>query len=236
MDKWSLNKHIQFDIFPCLLCGRAESGSFGICPACAQALPHNQSACRQCALPIPDGSHTQLCGQCISSPPSYQQTETPYIYAPPLDALITALKFRQQLTHAQLLGSLLAQHLQKTLRVIPECIVPVPLHSSRLRERGYNQALELARPIARTLGIKLERNLAQRIRQTQAQTDLKFNSRAANLHRAFQIRRPPSYTHIAIVDDVITSGHTVEALAQEFRKVGVEKIEIWAIARAVYRN
>ncbi len=223
------------NIFPCLLCGTAESGRLGICPACEQALPHNPSACRRCALPIPQSSHSQFCGQCLDSPPHYHQALTPYIYAAPLDALITGLKFRRQLHCARLLGGLLARHLQENLRQYPECIVPVPLHPSRLRERGYNQALELARPLAQALEIRLERNLVQRIRQTRPQTDLKLASRAANLRQAFRVHRPPRYRHVAIVDDVITSGHTVNTLAYEFRRQGVEKVEIWAIARAVCR-
>ncbi len=124
----------------------------------------------------------------------------------------------------------------KNPRQYPECIVPVPLHPARLRERGYNQALELARPLARSLGIRLEKNLVQRVRQTRPQTELKLASRAANLHQAFRLKRPPNYRHIALVDDVITSGHTVNALACEFLREGVEKVEVWAIARALSRN
>ncbi len=226
---------IGLNIFPCLLCGTAESGRHGICPACEHALPRNASACQRCALPIPQSSHTRVCGQCLDSPPHYHQALAPYIYAAPIDALITGLKFRRQLHCARLLGSLLARHLQENLRQYPECIVPVPLHPSRLRERGYNQALELARPLAQALGIRLEKTLAQRVRHTRPQTELKLTSRAANLRQAFRVHRSPCYRHVAIVDDVITSGHTANALACEFRRQGVEKVEIWAIARAVCR-
>lgn len=236
MNNWLKSSLINLNIFPCQLCGAANAGRLGICGACEQALPHNLSACRRCALPIPDIGHAQLCGQCLACPPPCYQAQVPYIYAAPLDALITGLKFRQQLYSAQLLGGLLAQHLQTNLRTYPECIVPVPLHPRRLRERGYNQALELARPLARSLGIGLEKNLVQRVRQTRPQTELKLASRATNLRQAFQLKRSPNYRHIALVDDVITSGHTANALAQEFHRRGIEKIEIWAIARAVCRN
>lgn len=236
MNKWLNNSPTRLNIFPCLLCGTTNAGRLGICHACERDLPHNLSACRRCALPIPDTPHSQLCGQCLASPPVCYQAQVPYIYAPPLDALITGLKFRQQLHCAHLLGSLLAQHLQKNLRQYPECIVPVPLHPSRLRERGYNQALELARPLSRSLGIPLEKNLVQRVRQTRPQTELKLASRASNLRQAFQLKQAPNYRHIAIVDDVITSGYTVNALAQVFYQQGVEKLEVWAIARAICRN
>ncbi len=236
MNKWLNINLSQLNIFPCLLCGAPKSEPLGICSACEQALPHNLSACQHCALPIPPGSHSQVCGQCLDSPPPSYRAHVPYIYAAPLDALITGLKFRQQLHCARLLGGLLAQHLRENLHPCPECIVPVPLHPSRLRERGYNQALELARPLAHTLGIKLEKNLVQRVRPTRPQTDLKLASRAANLRKAFRINSLVAYKHIAIVDDVITSGHTVNALVNEFCRLGVEKVEVWAIARAIYRS
>ncbi len=236
MNNWLKNNPIRLNIFPCLLCGTSDSGRLGICSACEHALPHNLSACRRCALPIPDTRHAQLCGQCLGSPPPCHQAQVPYIYAAPLEGLITGLKFRQQLHYARLLSGLLTQHLTKNPRQYPECIVPVPLHPARLRERGYNQALELARPLARALGIRLEKNLVQRVRQTRPQTELKLASRAANLRQAFRLKRPPNYRHVALVDDVITSGHTVNALACEFLQQGVEKVEVWAIARALYRN
>lgn len=236
MNKWLKNKLTRLNIFPCLLCGKAKSEHTGICRACEQALPHNLSACRRCALPIPAASQVQLCGPCLASPPFYYQAQVPYIYAAPLDSLITGLKFRQQLHCGQLLGRLLAQHLQENLQPYPECIVPVPLHPGRLRERGYNQALELARPLSRSLGIQLEKTLVQRVRQTRPQTELKLAARAANLHQAFRLKQPPDYQHIALVDDVITSGHTLNALAHEFLKQGVEKVEVWAIARTIYRR
>ncbi|VAX07901.1 Competence protein F homolog, phosphoribosyltransferase domain; protein YhgH required for utilization of DNA as sole source of carbon and energy [hydrothermal vent metagenome] len=235
MNKWINFNQLNFNIFPCLLCGCAHANKTRLCFACEQALPHNLSACRRCALPIPPDSHTRLCGQCLDSTPPSSAAHIPYVYAAPLDALLTGLKFRQQLHHGHLLGNLLTHYLHKKLRQLPECIVPVPLHASRLRERGYNQALEIARPIARSLGIKLEKNLVLRVRKTQAQSDLKQAARAANLHQAFRITRPPGYEHIALVDDVVTSGHTVNSLAEEFAKVGVKKVEIWAVARAVYR-
>lgn len=236
MNKWLNNNPVRANLFPCLLCGLEAAGRLGICPACEQALPHNLFACRRCALPIPQSSHVQLCGQCLDAPPAFHQAQVPYIYAAPLDALLTGLKFRQQLHQARLLGGLLARYLQENLRRYPECIIPVPLHPSRLRERGYNQALELARPLARALGVPVEKNQVQRIRQTQAQTELKLDDRARNLRHAFQVHRSPGYRHVALIDDVITSGHTLNALAEAFCQQGVERIEVWAIARAVYRR
>lgn len=164
-------------------------------------------------------------------PPFFNHVHAPYLYAPPLSRLITGLKFKQKLHHAQVLGHLLLTDIQKADVPKPQCLVPVPLHPDRLRERGYNQALEIARPIAKSLGVKLENNLCQRSKPTAPQTELKLKDRKANLHHAFRINTISHYRHIAIIDDVITTGHTVQELARLFRQAGVETIEVWAIAR-----
>lgn len=113
----------------------------------------------------------------------------------------------------------------------PQCLIAVPLHPKRLRERGYNQALEIARPLAKSLAIKLENNLCQRVKHTPPQTDLKLKDRRVNLRHAFHINTIKHYRHIAIIDDVITTGQTVQELARVFRLAGVETIEVWAVAR-----
>lgn len=179
---------------------------------------------------------TGLCATCLKTPPFFNQVHAPYLYAPPLNKLITGLKFRQQLHHARVLGHLLLNHIKKvhspnTAHPKPQCLVPVPLHPVRLRERGYNQALEIARPLAKSLNIKLEKNICQRIKPTAPQTDLKLKDRKANLRHAFHINTIRHYRHIAIIDDVITTGHTVQELARSFQQAGIETIEIWAIAR-----
>ena len=110
--------------------------------------------------------------------------------------------------------------------------MPVPLHPSRLRERGYNQALEIARPVARHLGIALDYHCTRRVRATPPQTELPRRQRHGNVHGAFALCRTPKATRIAIVDDVMTSGHTVNELAGCLRRAGVRHIEVWVVARA----
>lgn len=118
-----------------------------------------------------------------------------------------------------------------TAQAFPDVIIPVPLHTSRLRERGYNQALEMARPIANLLKIPVDHRSALRTRETVAQSDLPEKLRRNNVKGAFKITGLQA-DHVAIIDDVMTTGHTVEELASEVRKAGIKKIDIWTCARA----
>jgi ComF family protein len=155
----------------------------------------------------------------------------PYRYAAPLDRLIPALKFGGKLAHARLLGELLAEELAASGARRPELILPVPLHARRLRERGYNQALELARPVARALGLPLETRACTRLRATAAQSGLDLKARRANLRGAFAVPAL-GVKHVAVLDDVVTSGSTVAELARALARAGVERVDVWAVARA----
>lgn len=134
--------------------------------------------------------------------------------------------------HARLLGELFLREVGPRITLLPDAVIPVPLHSSRLRRRGFNQAVELARPIARSLGTRIDRSAAIRTRDTRPQAELPFKQRRQNIHDAFAIRGPLSYRHVAIVDDVMTSGHTVSQLALCLKCAGVKHIQVWALARA----
>ena len=130
-----------------------------------------------------------------------------------------------------MLGDLLADAVNAQA-VKPEVIIPVPLHSSRYRERGFNQSLEIARILSRRLVIPLDYRSCSRIHATQAQTQLDAKERARNLKKAFAITKPLPYTHVAILDDVVTTGATVNELAKMLRQAGVKRIDVWACARA----
>jgi ComF family protein len=156
----------------------------------------------------------------------------PFLYASPIDRFILELKFRARLDRARLLGELLGDYLSRHGRAFPECVIPVPLHRRRLRERGYNQALELARPVSRMLDIPLQYHEAVRIRATAAQSDLDLAGRKRNVHGAFALAQPLKAKHVAIMDDVITTGHTANELARCLRRGGVQTVEVWALARA----
>ncbi|MEW6648246.1 MAG: ComF family protein [Pseudomonadota bacterium] len=222
---------VQTAFFPstCLLCGAPGSGGLDLCPGCLHALPWNGAACAVCAAPLPQPG---TCGHCLQHPPPYQATLTPLLYRPPLDWLVQGFKFNQRLPPGRLLGELLARHLVEHVVAVPDLIVPVPLHPARLHERGYNQALELARPVARRFGIPLAPERVRRTRATATQSLLAAEERRRNVRGAFELVRPLAARHVAIIDDVIATGSTVGELARVLRRGGAERIEVWAVARA----
>jgi ComF family protein len=175
-----------------------------------------------------------LCGQCLQDPPSYDSAVSLFRYAYPADHLILRLKFQAQLHLARALGELLARHLKREMQTMPEIIIPVPLHRARLRERGFNQALEIARPIARSLSIPVDYKSCERVRKTSAQSLLPAAERRKNIKGAFRVTRLIAARHVAILDDVMTTGHTVQELAATLRKAGVERIDVWVVARAAW--
>lgn len=227
-------KNIQSWLFQpvCLLCRANGEADQDLCTGCHADLPRNSIACQRCALPL--AAHpkaTLICGQCQSHPPPFNRTFAPFLYQSPLDFLIQDLKFHGHLAAARLLGGLLSEVLERQGGPLPECIIPVPLHPTRLRERGFNQALELARPVARRLGIPILADGVKRIRLTPAQSQLDLNARRENLRGAFFLSRAIQARHVAIFDDVITTGTTASELALTLQRAGIEKIEVWACAR-----
>lgn len=221
----------------CLLCGAPGAGGRDLCAACAAALPWNRSACGRCALPLavadgaqaPDGG--RLCGRCQQAPPPLDAARAAFLYGFPLDRLLPRLKFHQGLAAGRLLAALAAEAFAQAPR--PEALVPVPLHRTRLRERGYDQALELARPLARRLDLPLRDDLLRRRKPTAPQSRLDAAARRRNLEHAFEVRRhAPLPAHVALFDDVMTTGATLHAAAGALRKAGVRRVDAWVCARA----
>jgi len=155
----------------------------------------------------------------------------PFLYRTPVDALLRAFKFQGRLVHVRVLARIMSDHVQASGSRLPDLLVPVPLHPSRLRERGFNQAVELARLIGRALAIPLDTQTCQRIRLTSAQSGLTATERRRNLRNAFYVRPMDLPRSLAIVDDVMTTGATVASMAQALRRQGVERIEVWVCAR-----
>lgn len=227
-------KQAQRWLYPpfCLLCARRCPAERELCRDCAGDLPWNRHACPRCALPMPAESGAQLCGQCLKSPPAWDSAASPLIYDWPLDQLLQRFKFHADLATGQLLGELLAEFLAAMPGAKPDAIVPVPLHSARLRERGFNQALELARPVSRRLHLRLETRLCLRRINTAVQSKLDARERWRNLRDAFEVRGAIAGRQLAILDDVVTTGATVAALGQALREAGAAGIQVWSLARA----
>jgi len=192
--------------------------------------------CRQCANPLADIDVALLCGRCLRQRPAYDATVTAFDYAAPVDQLLLQLKFGARLALAPLLAELLHVAIQQQQGwQAPQLLCPVPLGPARLAERGFNQALEIARPLARLLDVPLQPRLALRVRETRAQSGVAPQERQANLAHAFAIA--PEWAallqgcHVGIVDDVMSSGHTVNALAAACKRAGAARVSILVVAR-----
>ena len=233
VNNWLLKAHDWLLPASCVLCGRAGAGGRDLCLGCAAELPYLESSCQRCAIPLPQ---TGICGQCQQNTHSFDSVYAVFDYRPPVAQLIQGLKFNCKLYNARLLGELMAEQLSHQGVAVPHVLIPVPLHPVRLRERGFNQALELARPLARVFDLPLAPGCCRRVRSTSAQTGLDAKSRRRNLKGAFELVRQVKVPHVAIVDDVMTTGSTAEILAKTLKQSGVERVDVWLCARAALRR
>lgn len=234
VDRWWAR--ISSTLWPscCVLCqGRGEPGR-DLCAACATDLIANPVCCSRCAQPLfRTRGRAALCGRCIGAHSIIESSFVPYRYVYPLDRLIQRLKYANALSVARVLGELFAdRRAELSALPNPELIVPVPLAYHRYRKRGFNQAYELARAVSRRANIEIRTDVVERTRETQEQAGLPRRQRRRNVRDAFRIVRPLNATHVAIFDDVITTGSTVNELAKVLRRAGARTIEVWAIARA----
>ena len=212
----------------CLLCDAPGDG-MDLCADCAAEMPRNRNCCARCALPL--ATAAVLCGECQQHAPPWDAAWAPFRYGWPLDRLESRFKFGRDLAAGRVLSGLWQNEPRPIER--PSLLITVPLHRSRLRQRGYNQALELARPLARALGVPLRHDVLQRSRRTEAQTELDAVGRRRNVHGAFALcpgLAPPA--HVAILDDVMTTGATLAECASVLKRVGVPRVDVWALARA----
>lgn len=229
---WLHNNHQS----RCLLCLSSRSVvKHGLCEPCRRDLPWLGSRCRQCALPLPFAG--QLCGQCQRQPPAYSQVVCPFLYCFPLDSLVPAFKYHHQLLYGRLLAHLLADHVfyayQENGHALPDAVVPMPLHAKRQAQRGFNQALELARPVARTLDCLLLNSTLKRVQATHSQQGLNAQQRRHNLRGAFECAAPEQVAglHLALIDDVLTTGTTANEASHTLLQAGARSVSIWCVAR-----
>jgi ComF family protein len=234
MQVYSWLKKLPSFLYParCLLCSAAGVHERDLCIGCAEDLLHNHHPCACCALPLPPGSPPgSLCGICSRKRPAFDRCYAALQYDDNTGFLISGLKFHQKLNHARLLSQLLIDYLEQQRAPLPDLILPVPLHRQRLRERGYNQALEIARPIGRHFGLPIEPRLCRRVRATPAQTGLDRKTRRKNLRQAFHLTDQVEGQTIALLDDVVTTGSTVAELAKLLKRSDATRVDVWAVAR-----
>ena len=209
----------------CFLCRGAADGV--LCAACDADLPRLPiPRCPSCALASSSGA---VCGRCLAAPPAYDGTIAALAYEFPADVLVQSLKFRSELALAPLLAGLLVPQLPKDVRV--DYLLPVPLSAVRLRERGFNQALEIARHVAAATGCRLAPTLAERSRDTPPQIDLPHAERARNVRGAFRCTQALAGAEVAVLDDVMTTGATLEELAATLKRAGAVRVVNWVVAR-----
>jgi ComF family protein len=211
----------------CLLCSAASDQP--LCAACNAALPRLPSVrCVTCALPVPDGN---ICGACLAHPPRYDRTTAVFAYAFPVDALIQRFKYGGGLAIAPLLSNSLGCAVAET----PDLIIPMPLSPHRLRERGFNQALEIARGVGRMTRIPVVANACRKIIETPPQAALPWKERTKNIRGAFVCDADLGGASVAVIDDVMTSGATLNELARNLRRAGAAHVSAWVVARTLSR-
>jgi ComF family protein len=218
----------------CVLCGSPGFNDMDLCEACHQGLPWIGFACLQCAIPLAEhGSDRLKCGQCLKKPPAFDRSLSLFSYEKEAVTLIRQLKFNEKLAYSRLLGNLLADAIDQNAIELPDCILPVPLYWKRLKQRGFNQSIELARPLANAFNIPLDIRSVKRVRDTHSQTELDKQQRRKNIRAAFEIVEPLCAQHVVVVDDVVTTTSTVNEVARLLKRAGIRRVDVWSIARAV---
>ena len=199
------------------------------CTACDDALPyHNAPRCPVCARLTPQN---EVCGHCLKKPPAFTRTIAAFGYRFPIDRLIQLMKYREQLVLAKIFAEKLSQRID--MFSLPDYVIAMPLYPAKLKSRGFNQAQLIAAPLAKSLGLPLMNDACQRLRDTPSQTSLPWKERSKNMRGAFSCNVSFTGKHVALVDDVLTTGASMDALATAVKKRGADKISAWVIARTL---
>ena len=242
INNWLKNRHlfnwdqISHYIFKqhCLLCVTSQSGKFGLCQTCLEDLvwsPMNN--CLQCGL----NSRGELCGNCLSSAPDFDATYAVFVYTYPVDTLILRYKYGGALSLSHTFGQLMNEKIRSTNHDAIDLIIPMPMHPTRLKERGFNQALEIAKIVDKSLTkdkvSKLDFKSVIRQTLTPPQASLPLKDRVKNIKGAFKVNKDLNGKRIALVDDVMTTGASLNELAKTLKKAGATHVECWVIARTL---
>lgn len=222
----------------CVLCRTRSTKN--LCTGCDADLPVTDDACYRCGIPLDalwlgtEGGAARLCGTCIAKPPPYNRTISALSYAFPVTVLVQRFKFRRSFACGMVLADRMVRVLETRLasgEQTPDLLIPVPLHPIRQFFRVFNQAEVLAGDLSKALGIPVTTQILRRTRRTRAQPGLSATERQKNLSGAI-MARPTEARHVALVDDVMTTGATVGECAKALRRVGVESVSVWVAARA----
>jgi len=237
-----MNRLMDFFYPPrCQLCGSQDNLHYAgqLCTFCAADIRINDNACQICAVPLGGVKevsidHPAVCGHCTKQLPIFDVCWSPYVYAQPLEWMIHQFKFNARLHFSPLLSDLIAEKLANYINEEnkPDVIVPMPLHTRRLRHRGFNQSYLLIKPIAKAMNIPIDLTLCERVRDTAHQTGKNAQQRMRNIKCAFKIKLKKNYRHVVVFDDVVTTGSSVAELSKTLKQAGVQRVDIWCLARA----
>lgn len=213
----------------CILCASYHGGSVGICNDCLNDLPwHNGAQCPQCAML----SNGLLCGSCLNSTPHFDATHALFTYDYPLDKLLQHYKYRESLHLSNTFATLWLDKNPCNNSII-DLIIPMPMHITRLKQRGFNQALEIAKVISKKTKITLDYKACQRTKLTPPQASLPLKNRIKNIRGVFSCEKNLHGLNIALVDDVMTSSASLNELAKTLKQAGAAHVECWVIARTL---
>jgi ComF family protein len=218
----------------CYLCNLKNDSTEIICSLCQSFFTPNTKNCQQCAHPLPLMAK-KSCGLCLTNPPYFDSTQAPYLYEDPLKYLLLNFKFNHHLFLSKFLSQLIIKNLKFNTRKMPDYLLPVPLYKKRIRERGFNQAIEITRTISQILNIPYDSTTCSRVKYTSPQSSLKAAHRKKNMKNAFKVKST-EYAHVAIIDDIMTTGATVNELARVLKSQGVKIVDVWCCARTNNHN
>lgn len=228
MYKWI--KSVQ-PVSSCYLCDGPLAAHPVLCEGCRCDLMVNRHACHQCGLPL--DNRALRCGECQRQAPPFDRCLAPLIYDELARELVHQYKFDGRLGVGTLFAELIRERVVTENMTLPEALVPVPLHPRRLAERGFNQAMEMARLLGSSLGVAVDAGCVTRVVHRPAQSSLSTRyRRAANMRGVFAVVGEPCYDHVAVVDDVMTTGATVSTLGLALKMAGVKRVDLWVACRA----
>lgn len=212
----------------CLVCQIALIDDSPCCEVCYPELPFHRDCCARCGQSI--AVKDDYCGRCVTNPPPFESTFCAFRYQAPISDQIHQFKYAEHPELASSLAKMLVIELLESGATMPDLLVPVPLHISRLRQRGYNQAALLCRHIGNQLGIPVNLTAIKKAKPTQNQAALPLAARQTNVRNSFVINGTLNRPHISIIDDVFTTGSTAMELSRILKKAGAETVQVWALA------
>lgn len=214
----------------CILCNQFHNYSLAVCHECIALMPRLGISCSRCAFPLSDNKYA-WCGHCIKKTPHFDSVTIGYRFEDPLRSLVHRFKYQNELYLGAFLTQLILNTWQKQ-PTYPQCLIPVPMHPQKIKTRGFNQTVIFARLLSKKLGIPYDIRYCKKIINTPAQVQLDRVQRTHNLRGAFS-SQPSPFEHVALIDDLLTTGSTANELANNLKLSGVQQVELWCCARTV---